>query len=83
MPNIFSAAAIISRVISPLSGVIVGVGEGVIVGVGELVDGRDVLVGSRVGLDEQACESNDEMLRVDKSCKNPLRSSMVGFSLLN
>jgi hypothetical protein len=77
----FSAAAIISRVISPSLGVAVRVGDGVTVGVGVLYGGRGVLFGSRLELDEQACESTDEMPSVDKSCRNPLRSSMLCFSL--
>lgn len=73
-------------VISPSIGVAVGVGDGIAVGASVLGGGRGVLVGSRVGLGEQACESTDEIPSVDKSCRNPLRSSMMsppcGFLLL-
>lgn len=67
-------------VISPSPGVAVGVGDSVAVGVGVLEGGGGVLVGCRVGLGEQAPESTDEIPSVDKSCRNPLRSSMVHTS---
>jgi hypothetical protein len=64
-------------VISPSPGVAVSVGVRVVVGVGVMDGERGGLVGSRVGSGEQAGESTDEMPRVDKSLRNPLRLSMA------